>query len=98
MRRLVIAHGLPGHAITILVVGPQRGNAVRRGVAGGLDDQLVGCTGDNLLTPVAEDVAKEAGVVLRRVVQVALTHPATAVSIAAIGAHLVLSGGLVDTG
>lgn len=46
-----------------------------------MDNQLVTGARHDFLTPVTNDVAQEAGIVLRRVVQAALSHPATVVAI-----------------
>ena len=71
LRRLVIADALPGHAVTVDMVVPQRRHAPRALVAGGIDAQglVVAGAQDKLLAPVAEDVAEEARVILRRVVE-----------------------------
>ena len=92
MRSLVVAHRLPRHGVTILMVGPERGHGPRTLVAADVDAQGIARTYYNLLAPVADDVAEEARIVLRRVVQVALAHPATVIGIgAATRTHLGLS-------
>ena len=96
MRGLVVAYRLPGHAVTVFVVVPQRGDTPCCWIAGSLDYQLVAGARYNLFTPVAQNVAQEAGVVLRRVVQVTLSHPAAAICKAAVCAYLFLSGELID--
>ena len=68
--RLVVSHHLPHHRLAVLVVEPQAGHAVGRVEASAIDTQARAATHDNLLAPVADDVALETGVVLRVVVHV----------------------------
>ena len=74
------------------MVGPERGHGPGTLVAAHVDAQGIARTYYNLLAPVTDDVAEEARIVLRRVVQVALAHPATVIGIGtAARSHLGLS-------
>ena len=60
--RLVVAAHLPHHSVAVLVVVPQRVVAPSSGGGGRVDADVVGCCAhDDLLAPVAKDVALEAG-------------------------------------
>ena len=70
MRRLVITYALPCHAITILMVMPQGGNAI----AGlyicrvNMEAAVICQAQHQLFTPVAQDIALCRGITLRPVV------------------------------
>ena len=71
VRRLVVAHTLPCHAVAILMVVPEGVDAVVRGVVRRVDVEcrVVAGAQHELLAPVADDVALGRRVVLRRVVE-----------------------------
>ena len=57
MRWLIVAARLPYHAIAILMIVPQRIVTPLGWLIGGVDaDIVVGCSLDNLLTPIAKDI------------------------------------------
>ena len=59
VRRLIVAYALPYHALTILMVVPERIVAILGGDVGRVDADVfvVGSAGDDFLAPVAKDVA-----------------------------------------
>ena len=64
--RLVVANALPNHRVAILMIVPQRRDAVIGGVSCRVNAyrRVVAAADNNLLTPVTEDVGQCAGIVL----------------------------------
>ena len=98
MGRLVVAAHLPHHTVAVLVVVPQRVVTPRRGNGSGIDaDIIVARTHDELLAPVAHDVAHEAGSTLGVVVgHRTFQHPGIARARLIDGTCGILAVGVVE--
>ena len=66
MRRLVVAHALPNHSLTVLVVVPEGVVAVVGLYVGSVHAYIliIACAHNDFLSPVAQDVARGRGRVL----------------------------------